>query len=254
MSKRQIPRLAALAIVLLVIAGVGLRGEIAGGASTSTPGAGSSIQWPCQLPAAWSGAAGGHGMMGGNSQGGMMNGYAMMGDWGAWGGMMGSMGMMAPYAASQKPLSDTELRQRLTDYAATCTADLRVEGIIPFANDYYARLVAADGTGVGEILADRFTGVVYPEPGPTMMWNGRYGYAGRTAANTTGDEAAATNAADSFLSTYLPGATVLEGMGFPGYYTFTFGQGSAAGLMSVDVSTGAVWAHVWLGPILSAAS
>jgi hypothetical protein len=37
MSMCQIPRLAALTVVLLVIASVNLRGEIVGGASTSTP-------------------------------------------------------------------------------------------------------------------------------------------------------------------------------------------------------------------------
>jgi hypothetical protein len=70
MSMRQIPRLAARTVVLLVIASVNLRGEIVGGASTSTPYADSFIQWPCPLPAAWSGAAGGHGTMGGYDQSG----------------------------------------------------------------------------------------------------------------------------------------------------------------------------------------
>ena len=163
--------------------------------------------------------------------------------------------MMAPYAPTATPLSDAALRQRLTDYAAGCSSEVRVDGIIPFANQYYARLVAADGSGIGEIVVDRFTGTVYPEPGPTMMWNGRYGVAGTTSSGTaTYDEATAKQLATAFLTGYLPGASVIDGQAFPGYFTFSFGQDAPVGLLSVNASTGAVWVHSWQGAALQTAN
>ena len=64
-------------------------------------------------------------------------------------------------------------------------------------------------------------------------------------------QAAAQALAEGFLAGYLPGASVLEGTAFPGYYTFDFGRGEVEGMLSVNAATGEVWVHTWHGPALS---
>jgi hypothetical protein len=241
MVTQNIRRLALVAAVV-VLAGLSVRAGFVNGVTASVSKDQTALAWPCTVPDSWSG------MMGDWNQG-------MMNNWNVWGGMMGSMGMMAPYAPASAPLSDAVLRQRLTDYASSCSTKVQIEGVIPFANDYYARLVASDGTRIGEVIADRFTGVVYPEPGPAMMWNSRYGIGGTAATGSAKyDESAAKQVATTFLAGYFPGVSVLDGQAFPGYYTFTYGQGTPTGLLSVDAATGNVWVHVWEGQALPSTS
>ena len=45
-----------------------------------------------------------------------------------------------------------------------------------FANNYYAEVKEKDtGIGAMELLINRPGSRVYPEPGPNMMWNTKYG-------------------------------------------------------------------------------
>lgn len=55
-------------------------------------------------------------------------------------------------------------------------SNLALDEIIEFSNHFYVS-VKEKNTGVGafEILVDRFSGYVHPEPGPNMMWNTKYG-------------------------------------------------------------------------------
>lgn len=53
--------------------------------------------------------------------------------------------------------------------------DLRVGEVMQFERNYYAELVAADGSLATEVLVNPKTGAVWPEYGPAMMWNTRYG-------------------------------------------------------------------------------
>jgi len=53
---------------------------------------------------------------------------------------------------------------------------LAVDEVIEFSNGYYASIREKDtGIGAFEVLIDRATGRVSPEPGPNMVWNTRYG-------------------------------------------------------------------------------
>lgn len=99
-------------------------------------------------------------------------------------------------------------------------------------------------------LVDRYTGAVFPEPGPNMVWNGRWGMMASMGAATSSDEAGAQHLAEQFLAGYLPGANVLEGTPFPGYYTFDYGRGQIEGMLSVNAATGEIWIHTWHGPAL----
>jgi hypothetical protein len=54
--------------------------------------------------------------------------------------------------------------------------NLEVVEVMEFANNYYAEVREKDtGIGAMELLVDKNTGAAYPEPGPNMMWNTKYG-------------------------------------------------------------------------------
>jgi hypothetical protein len=196
------------------------------------------------------------GMMGGQNQApwgryggapGTMMGQGMMGQ-GMMGSMMGGMGMMQTLPASATPIGDDELLQRLEATVREFGPEARSGDIMPFTNHTYAQIVDAQGNGLAEVLVDRYTGVVMPEPGPNMMWNpaGMMGFGGEPAARF--DETEAEDLATDFLADFLPGADVLSGQSFPGYTTFDYGRdGRVEGMLSVNTVTGVVWLHAWHG-------
>jgi hypothetical protein len=174
---------------------------------------------------------------------------------GAMWGMLGRLGLLGFVPADAVPLTAADAERRLTAFAASCGPDIQVVAVTPFANAVYAQL--SDGTGmrIGEVLVDRYTGLVMPEPGPTLLWNTRWGLAAGTVSPPRYDVAAAKRLAASFLARYLPGAIVRTGTALPGYATFAYGRGQTIeGLLSVNAMTGVVWVHAWLGPALDAQS
>ena len=226
-----------------IVAGRDLRGPGPSSASAQMNGS-----WSCGMSG---GPWGDWDHMWGES--GQMGSGMMMGDWNASGGMwgmMGNMGMMGSYSANATPITDAEAQQRLTDFAAQCGSDVTVGEVMSFSSNYYAQLVDGNGAGLLEVLVDRYTGVVYPEPGPNMMWNDQWGVNAGANGATQYDQAAAQELASTFLMTYLPTATVLDGSAFPGYYTFDFGRTQVEGMLSVNAATGEIWAHTWHGPAL----
>ena len=55
-------------------------------------------------------------------------------------------------------------------------SNLEVKDVMEFANNYYAQVRESDtDIGAMELLIDKRTGRLYPEPGPNMMWNTKYG-------------------------------------------------------------------------------
>ncbi|PZA07615.1 MULTISPECIES: peptidase M4 [unclassified Meiothermus] len=173
------------------------------------------------------------------------------------GGGMG-MGMMGIYPAQAQPIPPAEARARLEAFAKRFSPEARLKDFMSFSENYYAQVVDVRGNGLVEILADRYTGNIYLEPGPNMMWNTRlgmgYGMMGMMQSQppTTAhyDKAAAQKLAEQFLKGYLPGAKVMEGQAFGGYYTFDFGRKEIEGMLSVNAYTGEVWIHAWHGIFL----
>ena len=220
-------------------------------------------------------------------------------------GMMGSgMGMMSTYAPSSRPISQDEARRRAAGFAARYGPGVKIRDFMVFTQNDYVQIVdARTGAGLGELLVDRYTGVVQPEFGPNMMWNTRFGMGGNagmmggnmmgatqnqgmTGGQTNqsgmmtgenqgmagaaqpgqgmmGDKAyqgtpaavrynmaSAQKLADTFVAGYLPGGKVLEGLAFPGYYTFDYGRKAIEGMLSVNAYTGEVWVHGWHGLFL----
>jgi hypothetical protein len=149
---------------------------------------------------------------------------------------------------------------------------LEVTEVMEFERNYYAIVVEQDtGVGAMELLVDKDSGVVGPEPGPNMMWNAKYGMMGRgggmmgmrgpelgegMGGNASGEMTLspqeAEDVAQRWLDANLPGRTAGEADEFYGYYTLHFlNDGQIEGMLSVHGSSGEVWYHSWHGDFVA---
>jgi hypothetical protein len=135
--------------------------------------------------------------------------------------------------------------------------DLEIAEMMEFEHNFYAIAAEADtGRGALELLVDKETGAVGPEPGPNMMWNAKYGMhrggmMGRRTTDLENDltEDEALEIARRWLDTNRPGVRADEHAdAFYGYYTLhTLEDGEIEGMLSVHGDTGQVWYHTWHG-------
>lgn len=202
------------------------------------------------------------------------SGYGMMGN----GGMMGG-GMMwnsnSPFL-SVEPLTVVEASEAVESYLASLNdSNLALHEVMIFDNHAYAEIVEIDtGIGAMELLVDPTTKAVYPEMGPNMMWNLKYGmmsgYGGNgmmggmmrqffnaptdanTKMNVTPEEA--ITAAQSYLDANFASANLKvadEADPFYGYYTLHVTRdGQVVGMLSVNGFSKAVFPHTWHGKLL----
>ncbi len=207
-------------------------------------------------------------------------GYGMMGS-----GMMGGYGSASLYGV--KPLSIPDAQMAVEGYlAGLSNDDLALGEVMVFDNQAYA-IVVEKSTGVGafEVLVDPVTRGVYPEPGPNMMWNLKYGmmagYAGVGSGRMGGgmmggfanqgrggmmggaaapdvsahmpvSEEQALQTAQTHLDTTLPGVKVEdEADAFYGYYTIDIQRdGKIVGMLSVNGYNSQVFLHTWHGDFI----
>jgi len=146
--------------------------------------------------------------------------------------------------------------------AAWGDPDLALEEIMKFSNHFYA-VVIGKNTGIGafELLVAP-SGAVYPEPGPNMMWNTKYGHLAGVLSTCPGMSGAqgsgmmkmmggpgvgsapsgaaltkdrARPLAAQYLARVLPGTVPDEGTAFYGYFTFDVERaGRPIGMLSVE--------------------
>ncbi len=85
---------------------------------------------------------------------------------------------VAPGPAPER-LTDAEVAKAVDGYLAQNynNPGLEVVELMAFEQNFYAQ-VAEKSTAVNafELLIDPYTGVVWPEYGPNMMWNTKYGH------------------------------------------------------------------------------
>ncbi|MBI4727929.1 MAG: hypothetical protein HY775_00260 [Acidobacteria bacterium] len=175
--------------------------------------------------------------------------------WGFQGGMMGQGGgMMGQGARGRGParVSPPQAKAAVERYLGRYgSPDLELGELLEFDSNFYA-VVEEKSTGRGafEVLVDRWTGAVFPEPGPNMMWNAKYGMMGDGSGGSTAVSAKeAREIARRWLEVNRPGETPSDHVhAFHGYDTLmTERDGRTAGMLSVNAATGAVWYHTWHG-------
>jgi hypothetical protein len=194
--------------------------------------------------------------------------------WGG-GGMMGPGMVNGPWnyvpPGDVKPMSIDEAAAQVEKYLeAWGNPDLKIAEVMEFSNNFYAEVEEVDtGTRAFELLVNKYTGRIYPEPGPNMMWNLKYGHMGGMAGLMGGpwgkgfspydqqDPAepmkvkpdAAIKKAQKYLDSLYPGLKADNKVDrFYGYYTIhTLKDGKVYGMLSVNGYTGQVWYHTWHG-------
>lgn len=231
----------------------------------------------------------------------MMNGYGwnnnnaygpggMMGN-GRGPGMMGNGGMMNGYGnnnANLTPLTIEQTKTAAEKYLANINnSDLQIAEVMIFDNNAYVVVKEiSTGNGAFELLVDPVSQIAYPEHGPNMMWNLKYGglnheymmggngygmmgggmmngYGGNMMSGwdtaTSSDVSAemtitpeqAIEYAQKYLDANFKGATTEHPMQFYGYYTLDFEKdGKIAGMLSVNGYSGQVFLHTWHGTFI----
>lgn len=205
---------------------------------------------------------------------------------GSYGGMMGYRSSnIVDYSTADK-LTAEVLETRVEEYISNFEEELEIADIFIFSDtdNYYSIIEKDTGKGAMEVLVNPYTGAVYQEHGPNMMWNLKYGmmksrnmmgYNGRMnrhnrsnqwhdnyiernypldgtiEANDLSVEAAIVKG-NEFLEAENNGDKLSGSYHeFYGYYTFHIEQnGEVSGMLSVNAFTGEVWFHDWHGDLL----
>ena len=184
------------------------------------------------------------------------------------GGCIGGSGFnnygdaQSPYTNNGAPLTiDTAVTIAQNYVTSINNPDLTVKEVEEYTENFYVQ-VAEKSTGVGafELLIDKYTGSIYPEMGPNMMWNTKYGMmrggilggifgTPTTIMTITNDQA--ETIAQQFLTATIPGTAVGEAEAFYGYYhVMALYAGEGYGMLSVNGYTGQVWYHNWHGTFI----
>jgi len=193
-----------------------------------------------------------------------------------------------PATAVGQPLSIAQAEGVAQQFLSAQGSGLVAYHIMEFTNNFYVAVKEkATGQGAFELLIDRYTGALYPEPGPNMMWNTKYGHGwamgaggmmggGMMSGGTMGPTGmgsgtgagmmglASTPAitatitllrakalAQQFLDARIPGTKTDDASTFPGYYTLDVTRdGRTLGMLSVNAYSGQVWYHNWHGTFI----
>lgn len=135
-------------------------------------------------------------------------------------------------------------------------SDIAIDEIMEFEQNFYVVYYEiSTGIGAFEMLIDKDTGRIFPEYGPNMMWNTKYGHAGMMggwrqapSVDMPVNEAEAASIAQEYLNRFLPGTVAEESHPFYGYYTIhVTKEGGIYGMLSVNGYDGTVWYHNWHG-------
>lgn len=197
----------------------------------------------------------------------MMGGYTMMGGYNTEGSFANSN------TTSVNPLTVDQAKQAVEDYLKNLNnSDLELKEIMIFTNNAYARIVEkSTGIGAMELLVNSSNLLVYPEYGPNMMWNQKYGhmdgYGMMGGAGMMGSyfrnssfvpsQMSVTpeqtlQIAQQYLDQEYPGyKTATDADPFYGYYTIDIMKdGQPVGMLSVNGNYGQVFLHSWHGSFI----
>ena len=179
-------------------------------------------------------------------------------------GMNDMMNMMSSRRFSDKNLSlksfsFQEVKDSSDAYLSSYgLKNLKITEIMEFSNNFYIEVVEED-TGIGalELLLDKSDGSIFPEYGPNMMWNLKYGMHSRMDISDNNlpmpiDENKAITIADRYLAKMNTGEVAQEAERYYGYYTIhsVTKDGEISGMLSVNGFTGQLWYHNWHGTFI----
>ena len=184
------------------------------------------------------------------------------------GGCIGRLGLntgygsTVPYTNTGTPLTITDAKTIAENYvSALGNPDLTVKEVEEYSANFYVQVnEKSTGNGAFELLVNKYTGSIYPEMGPNMMWNTKYGMMrggilggifGTPTTTMTITPTQATTNAQTYLNTYIAGATTGDVNTFYGYYTIEVLNGTTTyGMLSVNGYSGQVWFHTWHGTFI----
>lgn len=171
------------------------------------------------------------------------------------------------------------LKNKVDEYIESYDEKLIISDIFIFEDSDYYFSILEEETGIGamELLVNPYTGNVYPEFGPNMMWNKKYGMHNNSRCGMMGRGSMMSNYynndflsnsqyskrneillkdAYDFAKEYIEKKSsntqtvTLGGHEFYGYYTFHIEKDDAIiGMLSVSGYTGKVWYHDWHGTV-----
>ena len=195
-------------------------------------------------------------------------GYSMMGGYNMMGGFNTAGSFANNNTANVNPLTVDQAKQAVEGYLKNLNnSDLELKEIMIFNNNAYARIVEkSTAIGAMELLVDPSTLSVYPEYGPNMMWNQKYGSMGgngmmggsgmmsgyfRNSSSVTSQMSVTPEQtlqiAQQYLDQQYPGyKTAADADPFYGYYTIDIMKdGQPTGMLSVNGNNGQVFLHSW---------
>jgi len=177
-------------------------------------------------------------------------------------GMMGP-GNGSPYNQNGSPVTMDQAVQIANQYlTSTGSSDLELTSIHQFTNAYEAEYVEK-GTDIHafEITIDPYTGAAFPEMGPNLMWNTKYGHLGGMMGGPNPSSAttnmpvsldAAKKDAQQWLDANLPGTTVGSDVDTAyGYYEVMVQKGGKDyAELDVNGYSGQIWYENWHGQLV----
>ena len=180
-------------------------------------------------------------------------------------------------AQSGEVLELEVLIEKVNEYISNFDEKLLIGDIFIYEDSAYYLTIMEEATGKGamELLVNQYTGDIFPEYGPNMMWNLKYGMHQGTSRRMGGmwmhsgfesriqgnynetENNINSDEAQKIAEDYITGELGLskdvsiEGHEFYGYYTFHIMNGdSGNGMLSVNELTGQVWFHNWHGELI----
>lgn len=229
----------------------------------------------------------GPGMMGrgyNNNQSNYSYGPGMMGSgrggYGMGPGMMGGYGWNNGTNSNVTPLTIDQAKAAAENYIQALNIQgLETGEVMIFDNNAYVIVKESDtGLGAFELLVDPISQIAYPEYGPNMMWNLKYGGLGHNSmmggrggmmggwnyqytvpsnvsAEMTVTPEQAVEYAQQYLDNNYAGAiAATDPMQFYGYYTLDFEKdGQIVGMLSISGYNGQAFLHTWHGAFIEEA-
>ncbi|MHB8779499.1 MAG: hypothetical protein ACYC6R_17335 [Anaerolineales bacterium] len=222
----------------------------------------------------------GPGMVGGNSN----SGYGMM-NGGSGYNMMNRNGSNNGANSNVKPLTVDQAKAAAGKYIQSVKLQrLEVGEVMIFDNNAYVIVKESDtGLGAFELLVDPYSQTAYPEFGPNMMWNLKYGglnhdgmmsgnsmmgangmmngwdYKATPSTTVSAEMTVSLEQAIEYAQKYLDANSAgaiaaTDPMQFYGYYTLDFERdGKVAGMLSVNGYNGQIFLHTWHGAFIEEA-